>query len=197
MSAGSVFEREMLPQLDALHGFAMQLCKDEQRSNDLVQETLLKACRYLHTYREGTNSRAWLFQICKNSYINSYRRKHYEPVLLDLRDEVVYQRSDEEKGREREYTAILRDESAEHTRPESLSDEVLAAFQTIPPDYQTALVLCDIEGYTYEEIAEYMAAPIGTIRSRIHRGRRMLARALAGYAHRQGYVSPSVERHAA
>src|SRR3990172_7138990 len=87
MSNENLFAREALAQLDALRNFAFKLCRDEHYTNDLVQETMLKACRSFHTYQEGTNCRAWLFQICKNSYINDYRRKQYETVAMDFSED--------------------------------------------------------------------------------------------------------------
>ena len=186
----SLFEREALSQLEALRHFAFQLSKDEQYTNDLVQETMLKACRYFHTYKVGTNCRAWLFQICKNSYINDFRRKRLEPVLVDFQEEAA--RSSDDGSEPREIRPMFADEQFSTLHTSLLSDEVTEALNTIPADYQTAVILSDIEGHTYEEIADFMQSPIGTIRSRIHRGRRMLAEQLRQYAHERGYLSPAV-----
>lgn len=186
MSLDVFFKQEALPQLAALRSFAYQLCRDEESTDDLVQETMLKACRYFHTYEEGTNCRAWLFQICKNSYINQYRRKQYEPVIVDFQEDTSAIPSLRERlGRElHPWTS---DGWVERAHADMLSDEVDAALREIPPSYQTALILSDIEGYTYEEVAEFMRVPIGTIRSRIHRGRKMLADRLAHHAKSLGY----------
>ncbi len=172
--------------MEALRHYALQLCRDEQRSQDLVQETMLKACRYFHTYRDGTNCRAWLFQICKNSYINDYRRKQYEPMPTDFQELSAAQT---EGSNMRSIHATLKNEEVDQLHATLLGDEVMNALNTIPPDYQTAVLLSDVEGYTYEEIAEFACVPIGTIRSRIHRGRRMLADNLARYARHEGYCS--------
>jgi RNA polymerase sigma-70 factor (ECF subfamily) len=173
--------------MGALRSFALQLCKDEQYSHDLVQETMLKAYLYFHTYREGTNCRAWLFQICKNSYINEVRRRKHQPMLLDLQGEESgdWSRGSDDSPRELHVT-LMGD-----TASDTLGDEVYRALTLLPPDYQTALILCDIEGHTYEEIAEFVNAPIGTVRSRIHRGRKLLAGYLQNYAVTQGFLRAS------
>ncbi len=172
--SSELFFQEALSHLDALRNFAFKLCRNEHYTDDLVQETMLKACRSFHTFEEGTNCRAWLFQICKNSYINDYRRRQYETIPQDFTEELASVDGD------RSYPArwSLADHSVLRMHEATVSDEVAAALDTIPADYQTALILCDIEGYTYEEIAQYTRTPIGTIRSRIHRGRKMLAERL-------------------
>lgn len=181
--SSELFLQEALPQMDALRNFAFKLCRDHHSTNDLVQETMLKAFRALHTYRPGSNCRAWLFQICKNSYINNYRRKQYETVVADLTAECTTAQD----GRLREYHFSLTDESSVEAHRATLGDEVMLALHSLPPDYQTALILSDVEGFSYEEIAEFSQTPIGTIRSRIHRARKMLAQRLEHYAQRQGY----------
>ena len=175
----------------ALQNFALKLCKDEQYSQDLAQETMLKAYTYFHTYTEGTNCRAWLFQICKNSYINEVRKRQHQPVAVDLQGEESLDRSHQDNDTTRELHVRLGDQQAAHTATDAIGDEVYCALAVLPPDYQTVLILCDIEGLTYEEIAEYLHAPVGTIRSRIHRGRKLLARRLAHYARVQGFVPKS------
>jgi RNA polymerase sigma-70 factor (ECF subfamily) len=186
MSLDVFFQQEALPQLDALRSFAYQLCRDKNHTDDLVQETMLKACRYFHTYREGTNCRAWLFQICKNSYINEYRRKQYEPLLVDFQEMHSGSPGNNPDVERETHPPVFNQPLDGFRETDLLDDEVMTALQKIPADYQTALILSDIEGYTYEEIASFMQAPIGTIRSRIHRGRRMLANHLAGYGSRLG-----------
>lgn len=180
----TLFEREALAQIDALRNFAFKLCRDEHYTNDLVQETMLKACKAFDTYREGTNCRAWLFQICKNSYINDYRRKQYETVTMNFTEESAG--GDDEDAHRHSRVMLIDNRSAE-AHEAMVGDEVAQALEALPADYQTALILSDIEGYTYEEIAEFSHTPIGTIRSRIHRGRKMLARQLEEYARRHGY----------
>ena len=175
--------------MGALRSFALQLCKDEQYSRDLVQETMLKAYMYFHTYREGTNCRAWLFQICKNSFINEARRKQHQPVAIDFQEE----ESGDWPGRHdavlRDFHLKMRSQHAGTIAIDALSDEVYRGLMGLPSDYQTVLILCDIEGHTYEEIAEFMRAPVGTIRSRIHRGRKLLASQLREYARKRGFAT--------
>ncbi len=181
--SSNLFFQEALSHLDALRNFAFRLCRDEQSTSDLVQETMLKACRSYQTYQKGTNCRAWLFQICKNSYINDYRRKQYETIPQDFSEELA--------GADGDHAPTARGSLADQTvlrvHEAAVGDEVAAALESLPADYQTALILSDIEGYTYEEIAEFSHTPIGTIRSRIHRGRKMLAAQLQEYARRHGY----------
>ena len=186
------FSREALPQLEALRNFAFKLCRDEHYTNDLVQETMLKACRSFHMYEEGTNCRAWLFQICKNSYINDYRRKQYETVPMDFTEDNSASGEDHVR---RTRKISLGDNSVVEAQEAMVGDEVAIALEALPSDYQTALILSDIEGLTYEEIAEFSQTPIGTIRSRIHRGRKMLAAKLEEYARQQGY-GPSLFSYA-
>lgn len=189
MSREEAFEREALPQLDSLRDFATSLCKNRDRADDLVQDTMLKALRYFDTYTEGTNCRAWLFQICKHSYINDYRRKQYEPIAVDFQDRHSAQVSEKDADLEWELHPLLRDDSSLKIHEGYLGDEVAGALEKLPPEYQTAVLLSDIEGFTYEEIAGFTAAPIGTVRSRIHRGRMMLARRLGSYASSRGFSS--------
>lgn len=190
--ATELFSREALPQIEALRNFAFKLCRDEHYTNDLVQETMFKACKSFHMYQEGTNCRAWLFQICKNSYINDYRRKQYETVATDFSEENIGPGDDDARRRKR---VVLNDSSAVEAHEAMVGDEVATALDALPADYQTALILSDIEGFTYEEIAEFSQTPIGTIRSRIHRGRKMLAAKLEEYAREQGY-GPSLFSYA-
>jgi RNA polymerase sigma-70 factor (ECF subfamily) len=184
----TTFEREAMPQLDALHHFALLLCRDKSYSRDLVQETMLKAFTYFDTYREGTNCRAWLFQICKNSYINDLRRRQLQPVAVDFQSEETGDRWGDDPGHAREIHVQMGASPAEP--PSALSDEVADAFASLPADYQTALILCDMEGFAYEEIAAFMRVPVGTVRSRIHRARKILESKLGKYARSQGYIRP-------
>ena len=182
MSQSQMFEGEALPHMEALGKFAYQLCRDEHRSRDLVQETMLKAFKHFDTFRQGSNCRAWLFQICKNSYINAYRRRQREPIAMDFEDESVQAGMGLDIDQVRSARVILADSSDADAHARSLGDEVVTALQSLPLVFQTAVILSDIEGHPYDEIAEFMQVPVGTVRSRIHRGRSMLAGMLAGYA---------------
>lgn len=194
MNSQPQFEHEALPHVEALFRFAVQLCKDPQNSRDLVQDTLMKACRSFDTYRKGSNCRAWLFQICKNTYINGYRRKQLEPTAIDVSDEVFDSRNGSATDRMQKTCLPLRDDVDLLTHEAIMGDEVLGALRELPHDYQTAVILSDIEGQPYEEIAEFMQVPVGTIRSRIHRGRRLLAVELAAYARLRGWNGAAAAR---
>lgn len=187
MTGADKFEREAIPQLETLHKFAYQLCRDEQYARDLVQETMLKACRSFHTYREGTNCRAWLFQICKNSYFNDFRRKQLQPISFGIQESATEQGIAAYGDQARTARVLLKDQSDEQKHRACMSDEVIAALHALPDVYQTAVILSDIEGHSYEEIARFTHVPVGTVRSRIHRGRKMLATRLEKYARRMGW----------
>jgi RNA polymerase sigma-70 factor (ECF subfamily) len=181
----AAFMREALPQLRALKEFAITLCKDEQRAADLVQDTMLRAFRAFSTYRPGTNCRAWLFQICKHCFINDRRRKKLEPIAVDFDGEASSDEMGDELREVRAVAAALHEGGAGDG---IMGDEVMRALEELPVDYHTVLILSDIEGYSYEEVAEFTRAPLGTVRSRIHRARRMLASRLRNYAYREGYL---------
>lgn len=187
MSSREQFSQEALPHLEGLHHFAFQLCHNRQLSDDLVQETMLKAYRSFRSYRRGTNCRAWLYQICKNIYINLYRRKRLEPLTVDMGQEnpAVIGGTSAEDGRGIPVTLL--DDADVRAHGHYLGDEVAGALRELPEEYRTAVILSDIEGQTYEEIAQFMQVPIGTIRSRIHRGRKLLAGHLGEYARHMGW----------
>ena len=175
-----VFEEEFLPQLDALYTFAYHLTFNEDDANDLVQETYLKAYRFIDNYREGTNAKAWLFKILKNAFINNYRKKSKQPTKVDYEEVVTYHEEDDSQ-----LTSYmdLREEMFEHM----MGDEVTNAINALPVDFRTVILLCDIEGFTYEEISKIVDIPIGTVRSRLHRARNMLKEKLGEYANSLGY----------
>ena len=161
------FEREALPHMDLLYNYALRMTNSPQDADDLVQETYLKAYRFWDSYEQGTNIKAWLFRIMKNSYINRYRKETKEPDTVDY-DEV------------KDFYSSVRDESTEpNDLQESLfgnllDDDVTKAIASLPDDFRTVVILCDIEGLSYEEIAEFVDCPLGTVRSRLHRGRKLL-----------------------
>jgi RNA polymerase sigma-70 factor (ECF subfamily) len=175
------FEKEAVPHMDALYNFALRLTGDSDDANDLVQETYLKAFRFFDKYERGTNIKAWLFRILKNSYINDYRKHSKEPSKVDYDDiENFYEniKSSEVKS--------------SHTTEDAFSnlmgDEINKAIAELPEDFRTVILLSDIEGFTYEEIADFVDCPIGTVRSRLHRARKMLYAKLHQYAKEKGYV---------
>lgn len=175
-----LFEREFFPHMDALYNFAFHLTYDEDDANDLVQETYMKAYRFADSYVEGTNAKAWLFKILKNAFINEYRKKSKQPNKVDYEEIVSYHDQEDVKlvG-----TLDLREEIFQ----DMLGDEVTKAINSLPVDFRTVILLCDIEGFTYEEIAKIIDIPIGTVRSRLHRARQMLKELLEDYARSLGY----------
>ncbi len=175
-----IFEQEFLPQIDALYTFAYHLTYNEEDANDLVQETYLKAYRFIENYKEGTNAKAWLFKILKNAFINQYRKKSKKPTQVDYEEIVNYH--DEEDSNYSSYMD-LREEMFQHM----MGDEVTNAINSLPVDFRVVILLCDIEGFTYEEISKIIDIPIGTVRSRLHRARNMLKEKLQEYAKSLGY----------
>lgn len=175
-----IFEEEFLPQIEALYTFAFHLTYNEEDANDLVQETYLKAFRFIDKYIEGTNAKAWLFKILKNAFINQYRRKSKQPTKVDYEEIISYH--DEEDSNLSSYMD-LREEMFQHM----MGDEVTNAINALPVDFRVVILLCDIEDFTYEEISKILDIPIGTVRSRLHRARNMLKEKLKEYAQSLGY----------
>lgn len=175
-----LFETELLPHADALYNFAYHLTYNEEDANDLVQDTLMKAFRFINSFHSGTNAKAWLFKILKNGFINEYRRKKKEPGKVDYEDIIAYQDADEDKGG---VAFDLREDIFDGM----MGDEITIALNRLPIDFKTVILLCDIEGFTYEEIAKIIDIPIGTVRSRLHRARNMLKQSLKEYAEKMGY----------
>jgi len=176
------FEKEALPHTDLLYNYALRMTNNAEDARDLVQETYLKAYRFWDKYEPGTNIRAWLFRILKNSYINRYRKESKAPDTVDFDDVQNYYPSTREEGSD---SGTL--ESGAFSR--LLEDDVAQAIADLPDDFRTVVILCDIEGLTYEEIAAFVDCPLGTVRSRLHRGRKMLRARLLSYARERGYVS--------
>lgn len=176
------FEREALPHTDLLYNYALRMTNNTADADDLLQETFLKAYRFWDKYETGTNIRAWLFRIMKNSYINRYRKEIKTPTTVDY-DEV-----------EDFYTSVKDRASESNDLQENLyrnllDDDVAAAVSELPEDFRTVVLLCDIEGLSYEEIAEFVDIPLGTVRSRLHRGRKLLREKLLRYAQKRGYIT--------
>ena len=175
------FETEAFPHKDILFNFALRTTGDKDDAHDLLQETFMKAFRFWDKYEKGTNIRAWLFRIMKNSYINRYRKETREPGMVDYDDVENFYDS-------------IRDDSTDSNDLQKrmysnmLSDEVTEALQSLPEDFRTVVILCDIEGLMYDEISEFLNCPIGTVRSRLHRGRKMLEEKLYDYAKERGLV---------
>lgn len=175
------FNDEILPHLDSLYNFGLRLTSDPFDAEDLVQDTIVKAFRFFGSYEKGSNAKAWLFRILKNSYINGYRKKMKNPQKVDYDDVAVFY---ETIRAERTESSDL-----EHNMFRQLMDDDLSrALNNIPEDFRTVVLLCDVEDFTYEEIANMLDVPIGTIRSRLHRGRNLLKGHLTDYASKRGYL---------
>ena len=175
-----VFENEFLPFIDSMYNFAFRLTFDEDDAKDLVQETYLKAFRFINSFQEGTNAKAWLFRILKNSFINDFRKKSKEPAKVDYQEVETFYNSDDVN---RPITSDLRVESLQ----DMIGDEISIALNCLAVDFRTVIILCDLEGFTYEEMAKILDIPIGTVRSRLHRARNLLKVKLHAYAGSMGY----------
>lgn len=184
------FAREAVPHLDALYATAVRLTRNEGDAEDLIQETMFKAYRYFDKYEQGTNCKAWLFKIMTNTFINRYRK-------AQKRKEFTI----DEDFRPLAERAVLPEKNPLHQHfgdQETMfyrlfSDEVKAALEDIPVDFRMVVLLADLQDFAYKDIAEIMDCPIGTVMSRLYRGRRMLQQKLHEYALKNGYVSEAVE----
>jgi len=175
------FETLAAPHKDALYNFALKMTNDTDEADDLLQETFLKAFKYFDKFERGTNCKAWLYSIMRNTYINDYRREQKLPGKVDYDD--IQNFYENIKETEVEYGHIVEDAFSN-----TLNDEVTEAISDLPKDFQTIILLSDVEGFTYEEIAEFLSCPIGTVRSRLHRARKMLYSKLYDYAKTTGYI---------
>lgn len=176
-----VFDEEFYPHADALFNFAYNLTYNEADASDLVQETYMKAYKFIDKYIQGTNAKAWLFKILKNAFINQYRKKVKRPTKVDFEEIISYH--DEEHNTNYSGHIDLRQEIFQNM----IGDEVTNAVNALPVDFRTVILLCDIEGFTYEEISKITDIPIGTVRSRLHRARNMLKEKLETYAKDRGF----------
>lgn len=175
-----VFDGEFMPHVDSMYNFAFRLTFDEDDAKDLVQDTYLKAFRFINSFERGTNAKAWLFRILKNSFINEYRKKSKQPNKVDYNEVEQYYNSDDV---DESITTDLRVETVQHM----IGDEISGALNSIPVDFRTVIILSDLEGFTYEEMSKILDIPIGTVRSRLHRARNMMKDKLASYAKEMGY----------
>ncbi len=169
-----------MPHINSMYNFAYRLTLDQDDSKDLVQDTYLKAYRFIDSFQQGTNAKAWLFRILKNSFINDYRKKSKEPSKVDYQEVESYYNSDEV---DRQITPDLRVEALK----DMIGDEISNALNSLDVDFRTVIILCDLEGFKYDEMAKILDIPIGTVRSRLHRARNLLKEKLSEYAKQMGY----------
>ncbi len=180
------FEAQIGQHLDGLFGAALRLTRHRANAEDLLQETFLRAWRSFHTFQEGTNARAWLYRILMNAYIDGYRKAVREPEIVD-QDDVdefyLYSKAHESE----EYQRAGNPE--EVLLAQIMDTDVKDALESLPETFRTVVLLADIEGFSYKEIAQILDIPIGTVMSRLHRSRRQLQAKLWEYARRARYVS--------
>lgn len=178
------FEAIAFQYMDSLYSTALRFTRNTEEAEDLVQDTYLRAYRFFDKFQEGTNFKAWIFKILTNTFINKYRKKARTPQQVQL-DKVAYGLENEEPPeRVGEWTGF--DESK---YDELFDDDITAALSQLSEEFRMVVLLADIEGFSYKEIAEIIGRPSGTVMSRLFRGRRMLQRILDKYARREGYIS--------
>lgn len=178
------FQEEALPVLDSLYAGALRMTRNPQDAEDLVQETMLRAFRSFNRYEPGTNIKAWLFRIMTNAYINTYRRRQREPQKVSQDEIQEFDLYQELKDHDPQYQA-----TPETIVLDSLVDsDIIEAIDDLPEQFRLAVVLSDIEGFSYAEMAEIMDVPMGTVMSRLHRGRKALQKRLWELARERGIV---------
>ena len=174
------FEKEAMPFINLLQNYAYRMCGNRLDADDLVQETYLRAFRFFNKFEKGTNCKAWLFRIMKNLFINNYRKSQKQPGQVDYSEiENFFESIKSEKFNSND----LQEKIFSHL----LDDDLTRALNSLQDDFKTVVILCDLEGLSYEEIAEFVQCPIGTVRSRLHRGRKLLQQKLFNYAKARGY----------
>ena len=175
-----IFDHEFLPHINSMYNFGYRLTLDRDDAKDLVQDTYFKAFRFIESFQRGTNAKAWLFRILKNSFINDYRKKVKEPNKVDYQEVESYYNSEDV---DRQITPDLRVDALK----DMIGDEISNALNALDVDFRTGIILCDLEGFKYEEMAKILDIPIGTVRSRLHRARQLLKEKLSEYAKSMGY----------
>jgi RNA polymerase sigma-70 factor (ECF subfamily) len=180
------FQEEAVAHINSLYNYALHLTMNPDDAEDLVQETYLKAYKFFNSFERGTNCKAWLFKILKNNYINRFRKNSREPgkvdydLIKDFYHSIKDVRSDTSEADSDYFHSLMH-------------EEVYQALQSLPEEFREVIQLCDIEGFTYEEIANMVESPIGTVRSRLYRGRKLLRGQLENYARKYGFNTNSEE----
>ena len=183
------FERQALVHTDSLFGAAYRLTRNARDAEDLVQDSLLRAYRFWDSFEQDSNCKAWLLRIVTNTFINEYQRKKRSREVLDA----ASAEQDATDG------VLVHADAHDRLSPEralverSVSDDVQKALDSLPEDFRTAVILCDMQGLSYKEIADIMECPVGTVMSRLFRGRKLLAAALRGFAEQEGYVAKNAD----
>jgi RNA polymerase sigma-70 factor, ECF subfamily len=180
------FEKTAIPQMDLLYNYALHLTRNAEAAKDLLQETYLKAFRFWNSYKQGTNVKAWLIQIMKNSHINLYRNKNKASKIIEYDENQFYHNYSQSEPID---PRILLGEKYHN---EIFEDEVAESIESLSKDFRTIVLLSYIEDFSYEEIANIINCPIGTVRSRLHRGRKQLQKKLLNYATNNGHCRVSV-----
>jgi RNA polymerase sigma-70 factor (ECF subfamily) len=179
------FAEEALPWLDAVYRFALRLTAGNRaEADDLTQETFLRAYRHWDTYQRGTSARSWLFTICRNAYLRRRERQSRRPETLETDLDYAV----EAIGAAEIYRDIAVADPERHFFDSFVDDEIIRAIESLPDEFREAVVLSDVEGLNYAEIAEVLGVPMGTVKSRLYRGRRQLERKLYDYAIEMGYL---------
>lgn len=175
-----IIETELLPQLDALYGYAFHLTHNDEDAEDLVQDTYYRAVRSVSSYQPGTNAKAWLYQILKHSFINGYRKRSKQPTHVDYEEVSAFHNEDDSP-----YSSY--DDLREEMFGNLIGDEVTRAINSLDEKFREVILLCDIDGFTYAEIAKIVGIPVNTVRTRLHRARTKLKEALKDYALSVGF----------
>ena len=184
-AARDLFEEQAIPYMDQLYAAAMRMTRNPSDAADLVQDTFVKAFAAFGQFQQGTNLKAWLYRILTNTFINGYRKNQRNPYQGTIDELEDWQLGGAESVTQGRSTRSAEAEAIDHLPDSDVKD----ALQSIPEDFRMAVYFADVEGFSYQEIADIMKTPVGTVMRRLHRGRRMLRELLAGYAKERGIAT--------